>query len=66
MLVVATFLISHFELFGPRRCLPVSSAYSWPSGSQDAVPSNRSIRHAIYLSFLLAFWSTPAMSAGIS
>ena len=64
MVLVATFLISHFGLFG------VHQVYSNFQGKQPpptefASPSlYRFVRHPIYLGFILAFWATPTMTAG--
>jgi len=64
MLVLSTFLISHFELFG------LSQVFARLLGRQPSAPRFRTpflyrrIRHPIYLSFLLSFWSTPIMSLG--
>ena len=64
MLLVSTFLISHFELFGLSQALARLFDRQVPKPVFKTPFLYRSIRHPIYLSFLLAFWSTPVMSAG--
>jgi protein-S-isoprenylcysteine O-methyltransferase Ste14 len=64
MVLVSTFLISHFEFFG------LSQVFARFLERQLAEPTfktpflYRSSRHPLYLGFLLAFWSTPMMSVG--
>ena len=64
VLLVATFLLDHFELFGLRQ------VFTLPGGAGVAAPQlstpflYRHVRHPIYLGFLIGFWSTPRMSAG--
>jgi protein-S-isoprenylcysteine O-methyltransferase Ste14 len=64
VLLLSTFLINHFELFG--------LAQVWNSfrGSEHHPPAFRTpalykyTRHPLYLGFLIAFWSAPRMSVG--
>ncbi|HZZ93635.1 MAG TPA: isoprenylcysteine carboxylmethyltransferase family protein [Usitatibacter sp.] len=64
VLLLATFLINHFELFGLWQ--PVAHAFGQrPSTPHFQTPMlYRFVRHPLYLGFLIAFWSTPHMSAG--
>ncbi|MBM4000424.1 MAG: isoprenylcysteine carboxylmethyltransferase family protein [Planctomycetes bacterium] len=60
----ATFMIDHFDLFGLRQ------TYGHFAGWKDAPTPfmtpylYRWIRHPIMLGFIIAFWATPAMSIG--
>jgi protein-S-isoprenylcysteine O-methyltransferase Ste14 len=64
MLLVSTFLISHFEFFGLSQVSARLFDRQLPEPVFKTPFLYRRIRHPIYLSFLLAFWSTPVMSAG--
>ena len=64
IVLLSTFLINHFELFGLQQ------AWFHVSGREAAAPQLRQplfyklVRHPLYSGFFLAFWATPHMSFG--
>lgn len=64
IVLVSTFLINHFELFGLQQAW-----FAWRARN-DAKPVlhqplfYKLVRHPLYAGFFLAFWATPSMSAG--
>ena len=64
IVLVSTFLINHFELFGLQQ------AWLNVSGREAEAPELRQplfyrwVAHPLYAGFFLAFWSTPHMTVG--
>ena len=62
IVLVSTFLINHFELFGLQQ--------AWFHGREEQPPQLREpslyrfVRHPMMAGFFLAFWGTPTMTAG--
>ena len=64
ILLTATFLINHFELFGVQQVFARWLGGTIPAPEFKTPFLYRHVRHPIYLGFLLGFWATPTMTAG--
>ena len=64
VVLVSTYLVDHFALFGLKQ------VYTYFRGaSVEPIPFKtpglyKTVRHPLYLGFIIAFWSTPHMSLG--
>ena len=64
ILLLATFLINHFELFGVTQVIAHLTGGVLPKPQFRTPFLYRYVRHPIYLGFILGFWATPVMTAG--
>lgn len=62
--LIATFLIDHFRLFGLKQAWGHLRDRRYEPPEFQTPGMYRMVRHPLYLGFLLAFWSTPHMTAG--
>jgi protein-S-isoprenylcysteine O-methyltransferase Ste14 len=63
LLVAATWMIDHFELFGLAQAWRHWRGKPAPAGDLRMVYAYRYMRHPIYTGWLITFWATPQMSA---
>ncbi len=64
IVLVTTFLINHFELFGLLQGWQAQQKKPMPTGEFRTPSLYKLVRHPLYFGFILAFWSTPHMTVG--
>lgn len=64
MVLVSTFMINHFDLFGLRQVLLFFSGSEYRHLEFSTPWLYRHVRHPIMTGFIIAFWATPDMTVG--
>ena len=64
VVLVSTYLIDHFDLFGVRQVVLLARGRPYTQSLFRVRGLYRVVRHPIMLGFLIAFWATPTMTWG--
>jgi protein-S-isoprenylcysteine O-methyltransferase Ste14 len=64
IVLISTFLIDHFDLFGLKQTIFYARGIPYPGPQFEERLFYRHVRHPLMLGFLIAFWSAATMTQG--
>jgi protein-S-isoprenylcysteine O-methyltransferase Ste14 len=64
LVLISSFLINHFELFGLHQVVNNLAGRGMPAQRFKTPVLYKVVRHPIYLGFIIAFWAAPTMTVG--
>jgi protein-S-isoprenylcysteine O-methyltransferase Ste14 len=64
LLLISTYMINHFDLFGLRQAFLFAQNKEFKHIQFQTPGFYKVVRHPIYLSFLIIFWFAPVMTIG--
>jgi methanethiol S-methyltransferase len=64
IVLLSTFMINHFDLFGLRQVYDHARGHNAPPVDFKTRAFYKFVRHPIMLGFIIAFWATPTMTIG--
>ena len=62
IVLVATFLINHFDLFGLRQVWLYLRGEPYTAPSFNTPGPYKMVRHPLYVGWFIVFWATPTMT----
>ncbi len=64
LVLLSTFIIDHFDLFGLRQVMQYARGRPDPSPEFKLTWFYKFVHHPLLLSFVIGFWATPTMTTG--